>query len=259
MRAVGPFLRGQRIARANIAAAFPNKSRTEIEQICRGMWDNLGRVAAEYAHLNSLWDFKVGERPGRIEIAPSVLERLQRLQATGKPALLFGAHLANWELPALSLTAFGIDAAIGYRRPNMTKIEETIREIRSVKMGQLIPVDFDAARKLAQALRSGLIVGMLVDQYSKRGTNVTFFGRQTKANHLIARLARLYDCPIHGMRTIRLPNNRFQIELTEALNAPRDARGKIDVISTTQMITSVIEGWVNEHPDQWLWMHRRWR
>jgi KDO2-lipid IV(A) lauroyltransferase len=88
---------------------------------------------------------------------------------------------------------------------------------------------------------------------------VTFFGRRTKASPLIARLARHVDCPLHGVRVVRLPGNRFRGEITDALVAPRDAGGQIDVAGTMQMITSVIEGWVREYPEQWLWVHRRWR
>jgi KDO2-lipid IV(A) lauroyltransferase len=88
---------------------------------------------------------------------------------------------------------------------------------------------------------------------------VNFFGRPCKANPMIARLARHFDCPIHGTRVIRLPGNRFRVELSEALVPARDAAGKIDVAATMQLLTTMVEGWVREHPEQWLWLHRRWR
>jgi KDO2-lipid IV(A) lauroyltransferase len=88
---------------------------------------------------------------------------------------------------------------------------------------------------------------------------VDFFGRPCRTNPIIARLARYYDVPIHGVRVIRLPGHRFRLEMTEAIEPKRDATGKIDVTATTQMITTIIEGWVREYPDQWLWLHRRWR
>jgi KDO2-lipid IV(A) lauroyltransferase len=75
----------------------------------------------------------------------------------------------------------------------------------------------------------------------------------------IARLARQYDCPVHGARVIRLPKNRFRLDLTPALTLPRDADGLVDVNGAMQTITTVIEEWVREHPEQWLWLHRRWR
>ncbi len=126
-------------------------------------------------------------------------------------------------------------------------------------MGELISTGLDAPMKIAGALERGAHVGMLVDQYYVRGVEVTFFGRRTNANPLLARLARHYNCPIHGARMIRLPGNRFRGELTEAIEPARDANGEIDVAGTMQIITGVVEGWIREHPEQWLWLHRRWR
>jgi KDO2-lipid IV(A) lauroyltransferase len=123
----------------------------------------------------------------------------------------------------------------------------------------LVPSGLDAPLKLAQALERGLHVGMLADQYNVQGVDVMFFGRRTRANPLIARLARHFDCPIHGVRVIRLPGRRFTGEITEAIAPVRDAEGGVDVAATMQVITAVIEGWVREHPEQWLWLHRRWR
>ena len=75
-----------------------------------------------------------------------------------------------------------------------------------------------------------------------------------------AQLARLVECPIHGARMVRLPGrDRFRIDITEEIAPARDADGKVDVEPTMQVITSVVEGWVREHPEQWLWVHRRWR
>jgi KDO2-lipid IV(A) lauroyltransferase len=72
-------------------------------------------------------------------------------------------------------------------------------------------------------------------------------------------LARRFECPIHGARTVRLPGHRFRLEVTPEIVPARDAAGRINVAATTQKINDVIEGWVRENPDQWLWLHRRWR
>ena len=74
-----------------------------------------------------------------------------------------------------------------------------------------------------------------------------------------ATLARQYECPVHGVRAIRLPGNRLHVELTPPIDLPRDADGLIDVIAATQKINDIVEGWVREHPEQWLWLHDRWR
>jgi Kdo2-lipid IVA lauroyltransferase/acyltransferase len=261
VRRIGPRLREQRIGRANLTAAFPEKSPEEIEAILDGVWDNLGRVGAEFAHIDHIWDYN-NDNPdpqGRIEIPPHTHYLFHHLRLDGKPALIFASHLANWELPALAAVAHGLDAAILYRRPNSASADRAIQKMRQVNMGTLIPAGRDAPLRLAEALQKGQHVAMLVDQYLTSGVEVTFFGRKTKANPMLARLLRQIECPVHGVRMIRLPGNRFRAELTEEIPPLRNADGKIDIQGTTQAITNVVEGWVREHPEQWLWLHRRWR
>ena len=253
-------MREQRIGRANLTAAFPEKSPEEIETILAGVWDNLGRIGAEFAHIDHIWDYDPAHpEKSRIEIAPRTHELFARLKDDGKPALIFASHLGNWEFPALAGPAHGVDSAVLYRRPNSAGADRVINEMRRVNMGELIPAGRDAPFRLAEALQQGKHVGMLVDQYLTGGVEVTFFGRKTRANPMLARLRRHVDCPIHGARVVRLPGNRFLAEISEEVEPVRDAAGEIDIQGTTQAITSVVEGWIREYPDQWLWLHRRWR
>ncbi len=257
---IGPKLREQRIGRANLTAAFPEKTPEEIETILAGVWDNLGRVGAEFAHIDHIWDFdEARPNEGRTQLSRRTHELFHQLRLDGKPALIFASHLANWEMPALAAVAHGLDTAILYRRPNIASADRIIQEMRQVKMGTLIPAGRDAPLRLAEALQKGQHVAMLVDQYLTGGVEVTFFGRKTRANPMLARLLRQVECPIHGVRIIRLPGHQFRAELTEEVKPVRDEHGKIDVQGTTQAVTSVVEGWIREYPDQWLWLHRRWR
>src|SRR6202158_5939577 len=116
-RLIGPVMREQKIGRANLTAAFPEKSPEEIDTILAGVSDNLGRVGAEFAHLDHIWEHDPA-RPedSRIEIQTRTHELFAQLRLHGQPALLFAGHLGNWELPALAAVAHGLDAAILYRR-----------------------------------------------------------------------------------------------------------------------------------------------
>ena len=260
MRRLGPWLPEHRIGRANLAAAFPEKSSQEIEAILAGVWDNLGRVGAEFVHLDRLSILHPG-KPGDVDVIydESLAARLLDVRRPG-PRLLFATHLANWELPARFAHDFGVDATILYRPPNIRAISNAVHNLRAGCMGTLVASGFYAPIRLAKALERGSMVGMLVDQYDSRGIDVTFFGRTCKSSPLLAKLARHFDCPIYGVRMVRLPDrNKFWIEITEPIDPVRDAEGKIDVQGTTQKITSIVESWVREHPEQWLWLHRRWR
>src|SRR5579862_1858562 len=130
-RRIGALRREQRIGRANLRAAFPEKSRAEIDRILAGVWDNLGCVAAEIAHLDKIWDYDP-DRPGkgRVELSPRSKELFLQLRDDGKPALIFASHLGSWEMPAIAASAFGFDCAILYRRPNIASVDRVIRELR---------------------------------------------------------------------------------------------------------------------------------
>jgi len=258
MRQVGPLLPEQRIGRANLRAAYPEKSDAEIEKILRGVWDNLGRVAVEFAHIDRLAEGDPWHR-AFIDYDAGSIERFLALREDGKPALVFAAHLANWELPALISAADGLDTAVLYRRPNFGAVADAVFALRAGHMGELISTSMFAPIQLVRALEAGRHVAMLVDQHYAKGVEVLFFGRRCLANPLMAVLAREAECAIHGTRVIRIENGRFRAEVTKPIEPARDADGRIDVQGTMQAITSVIEGWVREYPDQWLWLHRRWR
>ncbi len=257
-RRLGPLLPAHRIGRANLRAAFPARDTKWIEQTLREAWDNLGRVAGEYVHMGRIWDFDLA-RPNTGRILTDDVPLFEMLRTDGKPALCFAAHLGNWELPAIAATAHGLPSAVVYRMPNNKAVAKEIIRIRAPLMGRLIRTRAQAALEMAAALQGGEHLGMLVDQHFSRGVDVTFFGRRCKANPSIARLARRFDCPVIGVRIIRLPHHGFRIEASGPYEMPLGADGQIDVVASTQMITSVIEGWIREYPGQWLWFHRRWR
>jgi KDO2-lipid IV(A) lauroyltransferase len=260
MRRIGPWLPEHRVARDNLIAAFPEKSPQEIDAILAGSWDNLGRVAAEFLHLDRITILDIN-KPADVDVIyePVGLERVRALQQSG-PRVFFGTHLGNWELPARFARYYGVDSTVLYRPPSIRAISDAVVELRAGCMGTLIASSFDAPIRLARALERGGKVGMLVDQHDSRGVDITFFGRTCKASPLLAQLARHFDCPIHGARVVRLADrNKFWAEVTEPIEPKRDADGKIDIAGTTQAIANVVESWVREHPDQWLWQHRRWR
>jgi KDO2-lipid IV(A) lauroyltransferase len=261
MRTISPLLPENRIGRENLRAAFPDKSDAEIEKTLAGVWDNLGRIAVEFAHLDEFCIEGAGRQtPDVITHAPEAAGRYARMLESGKPMLGFAAHLANWELPAVVAKALVPQSAVLYRRPNIRPISNVIVKLRAPLMGDLVATGIDAPVKLARLSEAGVHVGMLVDQHFSKGVDVIFFGRRCRANPLIAMLARQTGRPIHGLRVVRKPDgNSFWVEITDPIDPVRDADGRIEIKGTMQTITSVIEGWIREHPEQWLWLHRRWR
>lgn len=259
LRTISPLIPVNRVAFANIRAAFPEKGEAEVRAIARGAWENLGRTAAEYAHLKSLFDYDYHnpDKPSRVEVVG--IEHFIALKDDEKPGLIFSSHLANWELPAICAATYDLETTAVFRAPNDPAIARVVHEIRSGAMGGLAAAKQGAAFAMQGVLENGGHLGMLVDQHFTRGVVVPFMGRPALTNPILGKFARRFECPVHGVRVIRLPGHRFRLELTPPLDLPRDETGEIDVTRAMAMMTAVVEGWVREHPEQWLWMHRRWR
>ena len=261
MRKLGPRFKEHRIGREQLHAAFPEKSDAEIERILGGVWDNLGRIAIEFAHLDEFCVEGFGRQTKDvITYPPQSRERYDWIMNSGKAAIGFAGHLANWELPGIGAKLIGVKSAVLYRRPNIAAVNDVIVKLREPLMGELIPTGLDAPVRLARLLQSGVHVGMLADQHYSKGVEVTFFGRPCLANPLIAMLARQTELPIYGMRVVRKPaGDSFWGEISPPVEPVRDIDGRIEIKGTMQAVTSVIERWVREYPEQWLWLHRRWR
>lgn len=258
-RFLGMIYPRTKLARTNLKLAFPEKSDQEIEQILRDMWGNLSRTAAEYAYLDEIFDFD-DQNPSasRFEISGgNNFDKLIKLEGT---AICFTAHTGNWEMLPVGSAAYGVNITALFRPPNNRFIAARVLAARTTSSGHLVPSKAGAAWALANVMDKGGKVGLLVDQYySRKGEKIEFFGRKTRANPLLAKLARQYECPIFPARCIRLPKGRFRLEIQDPIDIPRTQKGDIDTQALTQKINDVVEGWVREYPAQWLWLHKRWR
>ncbi|MBK5959569.1 hypothetical protein CCR97_15345 [Rhodoplanes elegans] len=261
MRKIGPRLKGHRVAGEQLAMVFPQMSDAERESTLAGMWDNFGRLFVEYAHLHRMWDYDWREprRIGRIEVDAASHAALMRLRETDGPVLFFTGHLANWEIVPLGARMIDRAISVVFRAPRIGPFVSEMIRAREAGGMTVIAAGPDTPLRIRESLRQGRFTGMLVDQHYARGIDVTFFDRTCKVNPMLARFARLFDCPVYGARAVRLPDERFRFELVGPLDLPRDGEGRIEVQGAMQQVTGLIEAWVREHPEQWLWLHRRWR
>jgi KDO2-lipid IV(A) lauroyltransferase len=259
-RMISPLIPENKLAAANLAAAFPEKSEAERRAILKGVWDNLARMSIEFAFLDEMFaDFNI-HRLTEGTVTATGVEDFLRLREDNKPGLIFSAHLGNWELPAIIARRFHLDVTILFRLPKNSIVAEDLMNRRNEMMGNLVPSRLGTAIEIAGILDRGGHVGMLVDQRRQgRSPRLPFFGRPAQTSTLFAQLARQYDCPVHGVRAIRRPDGSFHVELTPPIELPRDAEGRIDVIAATARINEIVEGWIREYPEQWLWVHDRWR
>jgi KDO2-lipid IV(A) lauroyltransferase len=221
------------------------------------MWGNMARLAGEYLYLDRMFDIEPHDgEPARVEI--DGIDIFLRLREDKKPHIFFTAHTGNFELLPVAAAAYDLPVTALFRAPNNPYIAKYIFSTRAEAMGELIAARAGAAFGLARVLERGGNIGVLVDQKFRRGVPTTFFGLPCNTSPLVAKLARQYDCDVHPARAIRLPNNRFRLEVQDKLELPRTENGAIDVAATCQLLNDVVEGWVREHPGQWMWFHKRW-
>lgn len=249
-RALGRRAGVTRRARRNLALALPELTGRERERAVRAMWDNLGRVAAEYPHLGRI----CAPAAGRVEVAG--LEHLEPCRR-GAPAVLAGGHLANWEVLAVTGDLLGLDLTGIVRAPNNPLVHRLLQRLRGAGGGLRAPKGTEGARAVLATLKRGGVVAMLVDQRMSDGAPVAFFGHEAMTATAAAELALRFACPLHPVRVERTGPARFRITVEAALEHPAGPRHAAAAALMAAM-NRRLEAWIRERPGEWLWIHRRW-
>lgn len=252
-RNIGPFLSAHKTADKNLARAMPHMTAKERGTVLRGMWDNLGRVAAEYPHLAKI-DIH-GPDPRLIIEGRAILDDLAQ---KNKAALFFSGHYGNWEVLMAGLAQLGFDAVHVYRRANTKAVDDKIQSMRQAVGGEAAPKGKEGARLLITALNKGRPIAMLMDQKMSDGVAASFFGLPAMTAPAIAEFALRSGRPILPARAIRLGPGRFKVVVEEPLFFTVTGDKTDDVRRILTMVNERIESWVRERPDHWFWVHRRW-
>ena len=247
---VGPLLPVHRRGLDNLARALPELPPREIRRCARRMWCHLGRVAAEYPHIHR---FRVD---GRIELVGRA--HLDEAKRSANGAIFFSGHIGNWEIAARAPEQTGVPAVAIYRAANNPIVDRLIQRYRVTIAQRRVPKGADATREMVRALGAGHHVALLVDQKLNTGIPVPFFGRDAMTAPAVATLALRYDCPVWPVRVERLAGATFRITVYPKLAMPEEGTREERVRAITLAINRVLEDWIRERPEQWLWLHRRW-
>lgn len=219
----------------------------ETSRIAKAMWDNLGRLFAEYPHLPELYMTK-SELVG--------IENLGNLPTTPHtPAIFFSGHLANWEISAPSLRQQHIDVDLIYRAPNNPYVKKILDRCRSMD-GTLrtYPKSSQGMRQVMTALKEGRRIGILIDQKYNQGIEVPFFGKPAMTSLAFIQLAKKFNCPLIPVQVERIDNSaKFRVTVHKPLDLSKDDHTLITEAHT------LLEGWIRNAPANWLWVHKRWK
>jgi len=240
-------------ARANLQMSYPDKSAIEIETIVRAVCENLGRVVAEYPHLDKL----TIEPGGRIEVTG--VENIEAAKRSGKGVMFISGHFANWETMPVTAVCLGLEGAIVYRPPNNPFVDRYISRMRA-RGGpkEQISKGAQGTRRIFTLLRRGKCIFMLVDQKTWEGVPAPFFGRDAMTTPAPASLALKLGAILLPASAERAGGARFKVKIHEPVEFTPTGDNERDVLALTAKITATIEKLVRERPSQWLWTHHRW-
>ena len=252
-RTLGPRLAISRKAEARLRRAMPEIDAADAARIITRMWDNLGRVAGEYTHLD---EFDLYAPDSRVEIVGK--EHIDQMRDDGIGGIFFSGHFGNWEILALAAGQNGLPLTLVYREANNPAVELLLQKVRAAVPGRHLAKGSIGARAALVALTKGAHLGMLVDQKLNDGIAVPFFGRDAMTAPAVARLATRLQCPVMPARVERLGGAHFRLTVFPALRFGATGDKDADTLAAMTQINKILEGWIRERPDHWFWLHRRW-
>ena len=236
----------------NLNLAFPKKSSIEKKKILRKMWYHFGRVIGEYPHLHKI---KIYKNPNlKIIGINNLLDPLKK----DKNCIYFSAHIGNWELSSHPLTQNGFKINFVYRALNNKFADDLLKKIRFKYGVKLIKKGAEGAKECIKALKNKENLGMLIDQKMNDGLPVNFFNKIAMTAPAIAKFALKFRCQIVPALCIREKGIKYKIEYFKPIQYSFLKKlGSEEKIML--YLNKIIENWIIEYPDQWIWVHDRWK
>jgi Kdo2-lipid IVA lauroyltransferase/acyltransferase len=246
----------RQVGMRNLAMVFPEKTVAERKRILRGEFTSLGRQLAELFRFPSYTRENIGE-----VVVYDGLENYERAYAQGKGVLFLTAHFGGWELSAFAHSLHGHWLHIVMRPMDNEYLDRWLQHYRTMHGNKTVAKD-DFVRGLLAAMKAGETVGILMDtnMTPPQGIFVDFFGIPACTASGLARIALRTDAAVVPGFTIWDPAlGRYRLRFDPALELIRTGDLDADIAANTQVFTKVIENYVRQYPDQWLWVHRRWK
>ncbi len=246
----------RRVGMRNLEMVFPEMSRRERRKILRGVFTSLGRQLAELC----LFPRYTSQNVSQVVIYDG-FENFDRAAQLGKGVLFLTGHLGGWELSAFAHSLYGHPLRFVMRPLDNPYLDQLVRHYRTMH-GNIPILKDDPVRELLRSMKEGATVGILMDtnMMPPQGIFVNFFGIPACTPSGLARIALRTDAAVVPGFTIWDPVLRkYRLRFDPALKLVRTGDNHSDIVANTQLFTKVIEDFVRRYPDQWLWVHRRWK
>jgi Kdo2-lipid IVA lauroyltransferase/acyltransferase len=246
----------RRVGMRNLELAFPEKSRGERARILRGEFTSLGRQLAEVCQFPRYTLENVGQ-----VVVYDGFENYESAFARGKGVLFLTAHMGGWELSAFTHSLHGHPLHVVMRPMDNVYLDRMVRRYRTMHGNTTVDKD-DFVRSLLAAMKKGEVVGILMDtnMTPPQGVFVNFFGIPACTASGLARIALRTDAAVvPGFTIWDSVLRKYRLRFDPAVKLIRTGNDEADALANTALFTKIIEDYVRRYPEQWLWVHRRWK
>jgi KDO2-lipid IV(A) lauroyltransferase len=251
-RNIGPLFRSKKICESNLDIVFPNLTHSKKKIIIKKMWNNYGKIFAEYMFIKKFRNSYAFSKKIIIENQ----DELEKIKSQSKPVIFISGHFNNFELMAMQIEKSGIDLAAIYRPLNnkfLNPVMETIRKKYICK--KQIKKGISGTKQLLQEFKNGSSIALMIDQRVSEGLMCNFFGKKAYTTTIPAQFIKKFNAAVVPIYIERLADDNFKLKIFDNIKFSSD--DSIDKI--TIELNSILEKMILANPEQWIWTHNRWK
>ena len=248
---VGPFFRPKDLIKSNILKALPNLHQSDLHKIYKNMWNNYGRILAEYIFIK---DFRKSKFQDNIEIKGQ--EILDQIKKNDEPVIFISGHFNNFELMAMQIEKSGIDLAAVYRPLNNKFLNFLMERIRKKYICKnQIKKGISGTKQLLSFFKKKTSIALMIDQRVSQGVKSNFFNHEALTTTIPAQFVKKFKCKVVPIYIERVENIKFKL----TIHAPLVYSNNESIDSITLDLNRFLEKLILKNPDQWIWSHNRWK
>ena len=248
---IGPFFRSKKIIKKNLQIAIPNIDIKKINQISKLMWNNYGRVFAEYMFIK---DFRINKLGSNIQVEGK--EILDNLKMKNESAIFISGHFANFELMAMFLEKNGLNLCAVYRPLNNIFINQIMEKIRKKYICKnQVKKGIGGMKNLINLIKQDFSIALMIDQRVSEGIKSKFFNKDAFTTTVPGQLVKKFNMPIIPVHIERFEDVNFKIKI----HKPIYYGPETSVENITDNLNEILEDMIRINPDQWIWSHNRWK
>jgi len=248
---IGPFFRSKKTINKNLTIAFPQISDEKINFITKSMWENYGRILADYVFLKDFRKLKLKEY-----IRFNDNNILSTIKKKNKPVIFISGHFNNFELLAMHLEMKGINLAAIYRPLNNIFLNKIMVNIRSSYIcKKQIPKGIAGVKTMVNLFKKNTSLALMIDQRVSQGSQIKFFNQSALTTTIPAQFVKKYQCLVVPVYVERKNKNYFDLNIEK----PFEFNQKDSIEFITQTLNLWLEEKIKNNPNQWIWTHNRWK